>query len=163
MITASFFFDTRRLDKQGRGMLRLVETKNGTRSTLSLGIPLLPNQWKDGLIVNHDNDVVLNRIISIKKGIVDRTILEQTALGTFAGKTAREVIEVLKENLDPEQAEISRRRKRDNELKKNSFMVYFKSFLLTKENPGTKSLYEDTFNKVQSFCDSEGIDSRPFS
>ena len=153
----------RRLDCEGRGHLRLVVCKNGTTATMSLGIALKPEQWENGEVVRHQDATILNRTISIKKGIIDRTILEQSSLGAYVGKTAKDVMNSLKEALDPDLAEQKREQEEKKAVERNSFTLYFSRYLQSKENAGTKALYSDTSKKIQSFCESIGMDFRTLS
>lgn len=158
MIHARYFFDSRRLDKEGRGQVRLVITKSGTTAMLSLGVSVRPNQWENEMVVEHENEDVLNRMLSIKKGIIDRTILEQSTIGNYVGKTARDVVDSLKEALDPDFARRKREMERQKEVEQRSFMLFYERVLQSKKNIGTKMLYLDTMKKIQLFCESEGID-----
>lgn len=158
MVSARFFLDLRRLDKEGRGQLRVIVTKNGTTAMMSLGVSIRPDQWEDGVIVRHENEVVLNRVLSIKKGVIDRTILEQSTLGAYVGKTAREVVDSLKEALDPELARQRKEKERQKDLERSCFTLFYERFVQSKDNAGTKTLYTDTLKKIRSFCESEGMD-----
>lgn len=154
MISASLFFDTRRLDKEGRGQLRIAVSKNGTRALFSLGISLLPDQWKNGEVVKHKDRRLLNRVLTIKKGIIDRAILESMSSGEFAGKNAKEVVEILKEKIDPDLAIERKRKEEEDALERQSFTAFYRSFMSSKTNPGTRGLYEDTYKKIEAFCES---------
>lgn len=158
MIRTRLYFDDRREDKEGRGRLRLYITKNGTSAMLSIGIPpLFKTQWQNGKVINHPDSVLLNRLISIKLGLINRAILESAATGAFAGLSARGVAEELKELMDPELAQKRRLAEEQKALAENSFTTYFMQFLNTKSNPGTKNLYKDTLKKISSYCTAEGI------
>ena len=158
MIYVRLYFDKRRLDKDRNGQVRLVVSKNGTSAMMSLGVAIQEDQWKNGLVVNHENEKMLNSVISIKKGIVDRTILEQTVLGTFAGKTAKDVVDYLKETLDPDIAKAREDREKKEELERNSFTLFFSKYIDSKKKPGTRQLYSDTLQKIRLFCEMESID-----
>lgn len=160
MIGVRFFFDSRRLDKEGRGQVRAVITKSGTTAMMSLGVSVRPDQWANGMVVKHENEEVLNRSLSIKKGIIDRTILEQSTLGNYVGKTARDVVDTLKEALDPDLARRKRELERQKEIEQNSFSLFYERYLQSKENIGTKTLYADTMKKIRLFCESEGTEFR---
>lgn len=163
MITSRLFFDLRRPDSKGRGRLRVVVTKNGTTATMSLGIALKPEQWENGEVVRHDDATILNRAISIKKGIIDRTLMEQSALGTFVGKTAKDVVDSLREALDPDLAAQRKEQEDRKAVERNSFTLYYEKYIQSKDNAGTKTLYSDTLKKIQAFCESEGRDFRTLS
>ena len=163
MINARLFCDSRRLDKGGRGQIRVVVTKNGTTAMMSLGVSVKPEQWANGVVVRHEDEIVLNRALSIKKGIIDRTILEQSTLGAYVGKTAKDVVESLREALDPDLAAQRKEQERKRAVERSSFSLYYERFLQSKDNAGTKTLYSDTLKKIQLFCTSEGMDFRTLS
>lgn len=121
---------------------------------VSLGIKLRPDQWKDGMVINHKNEKAMNRMLSIKKGDIERAILELSFNGAFVKKTSRECLNILIEHLDPERLEERLRR----EKQATSFVGYYTSFMDTKTNEGTKGLYSFTLRKIREFCDSEGYD-----
>ncbi len=158
MARVTLYFDSRRLDKEGRGQLRFIVKHNGSRALLALGISVLPEQWDNGMVVDHPDARLLNQVISIKKGSVDKALLEQTLLGNLVGKSARDVADFLQVILDPDLAE-ERRKKEDIRVREqNSFIRFFDRFLETKGNPGTRSLYEDTRSKILVFCEDQGVD-----
>lgn len=159
MIKAQLFFDHRRPDKEGRGHLRIVIVKNGTRAIISLGISLFPEQWKEGVVVNHKDAKLLNSLISIKKGMVDRTILEQVTLGAFVGKTASEVADVLRGALDPDIEAERKRKEKEVGLAKQSVTIYFEKYIDVKSNTGTRNLYRETLRKIEAYCSSLKMDS----
>lgn len=163
MVKASLYYDTRRTDKQGRGTIRIRVTKNGELSMFSTGISVLPTQWKDGRVVNHPDADILNASLSIKKGNVDRTILEKTSLGAFAGKKAQEIAMILQECLDPDLARKRMEKEKEAEKARNSFLDFFQKFMNTKTNKGTFGLYNDTLKKITAFCADKGIDPASLS
>lgn len=158
MAKVRLFLDKRRLDKEGRGQVRVVVTKSGTSAMLTLGVSIRPDQWQDDMVVRHNDEILLNRLISIKKGIIERTILEQTTLGAYVGKTAKDVVESLREALDPDYAAQKKEKEMKKELERNSFTLYFQKFVQTKDNEGTRNLYQDTLRKIRLYCESEGQD-----
>ena len=113
---------------------------------------------KNDEVVDHPEADLLNKNISIKKGSADKAILEQTILGNLVGKSARDVADFLKEVLDPEFAIERRKQEEARTVELNSLIRFFDRYIETKTNEGTRSLYEDTRNKVISFCEVNGMD-----
>lgn len=154
MITTRFYLDTRKPNKEGTYTLYLVCQKHGKSAMASLGVKLALNQWENGKVVNHKNEKLLNKMLSIKKGDIERATLELSFNGAFVNKTTKECLSILMDYLDPERIEDRRRREKEA----SSFTNYFKSFVEKKKNEGTKGLYNATLRKVREFCDLEGID-----
>lgn len=163
MVKANIYFDARRLDASGKGHIRVRIVKLGKTAMFSLGIDILPSQWKNGQIVNHQNASILNSILSIKKGAIDRALIEMSAMGSLVGKNAKEIAILIQEHLDPDFARKMQDEK-DNVATENVlFCAYFEKYLQKKDNPGTKKLYEDTLKKVSSFLKFEGISTTCFT
>lgn len=156
MINTRIYFDKRRIDREGRGQLRLFITKNGSSAMLSLGIALKEVQWANGKVINHPKATLYNRIIQIKMGAIQGAIMEAQATGAFAGATAKDVADKLKEILDPDLAIKRQKELEEKAIAENSFMRYFEEIIQTKRTVGTKQLYRDTFNKIKAYCQEDG-------
>ena len=158
MITASIYFDTRRANKNGTYPLRLNISKNGGRACMVLGINLFPDQWKDDQVVNHDNARVLNIAIRDKLTQVDKYLLEKESTGHFANKTAKEVLLEVRAHIDPDFAEKLAVEEKQKQEEANSFPKFFQSFIATKQNAGTRKLYQETYTKLELYCEDKGIE-----
>ena len=158
MITASIYFDTRRANKNGTYPLRLNISKNGGRACMVLGINLFPDQWKDDQVVNHDNARALNIAIRDKLTQVDKYLLEKEATGHFVNKTAKEVLLEVRAHIDPDFAEKLAEEEKQKQKEANSFPKFFQSFMGTKQNAGTRKLYQDTYKKLELYCEAKAID-----
>ena len=157
MVKAKIYFDARRLDNNGEGHLRVRVSKHGKTAMFSLAITIRPSQWDNGAIINHPNADSLNSILSIKKGEIDRALIEMSALGIMVGKTAKEIATLIQERLDPDLA--TKRKEHEDKViaEEKSFCLYFSKYIQKKENKGTRTLYSDTFNKIQAFLAKDGI------
>ena len=149
MLRTRIYFDNRRPDKAGCGQLRLILMRNNQTAMISLGISLQKNQWANGVVVNHADAQFLNNVISSKKGAIDRSILEHTTLGTFVGMSMNEIVSLLRPVIDPD-ASVKQKEKRQNE--KPLLLEYFITHAEEKDNAGTRTLYLDTYKKLESFC-----------
>lgn len=150
MIETHIYFDSRRLDKQGQGCLKLVLSKNNKRAMISLGIKLRPNQW-DGKVINHSNKVMLNALINAKKADSDRALIELRTSGIITGKTPKEITQILAEYLDPTLREERLAKEKAEEFQRQNFIIYFKSHKDNMQNPGTRDLYRWTFDTIVRF------------
>ena len=121
---------------------------------ISLGIKVRPEQWDGSQVINHPQAGLLNSIIKIKVGNIESSILNMTALGKFSGKTAKEIVDLLVEELDPEKVEVRKAIERRKELAINGLSARFRHYICLKNKPGTKQLYTDTFNKINDYCKS---------
>ena len=157
MATAKLYFDTRRTNKDGTYPLRLVVTKKGDRASMVLNINLLPSQWENNQVVQHPNARILNTIIANKLSQAQTYILEKELSGELAGKSASEVLSAIRAQIDSDYAAIKAEEEKRKQEENNSFARYFQSFMDLKKNPGTKRLYQDTYDKLVAFCNESGI------
>lgn len=146
MIKTRLYLDLRRLDSEMRGKVRIIISKNSTSAMISLGISVREDQFDHGIIVNHENANILNQTISIKKGQIDKYILEFDALDALVGKDAKEICELIKKKMDPNYQD-----------KSSSFAEYFETYASRKTNQGTRTLYFDTLKKIRTFCAANSI------
>ena len=158
MIEARFFFDSRRKDKQGRSHIRICISRYGQTAMLSSGVSVLPKQWDGHHVVGHPDKVVLNAILSSKLAAANRTIVERTLDGRLDGKTAKEIMDIIKEELDPEYAQLKEQQRQEADKEQGSFFFFFTNYVSRKANAGTRQLYTDTLNKVRAFCEEELIE-----
>lgn len=122
----------------------------------SLGISLLPDQWKDGSVVNHPDADLLNSVIAVKLGIVNRCLLEKSAVGALDGITVDMLAQEIRGRLDPSYAEKKARAEDENQKRKHSFLLFYDQIANRKKNSGTKTLYYDTYHKIEAFCKYRG-------
>ena len=131
-------------------------TKKGQTAMLSLDIKLLPEQWDGSAVIDHPDARILNSVIKMKVGAIERTLLEKSAIGALAGKSAKDIVSLLAEALDPDQFESRQAMARKKELSINGLEARFNLFINLKSNKGTKQLYTDTLNKIDAFCKNSG-------
>lgn len=119
---------------------------------------LLPEEWDGANVVNRDDAKQLNRIIGDKLSMVNHALLHLELKGELIGRSAKEVLLMVMEHINPEKAEQLAEEQDRKQKANNSFSNYFKSFIDTKDNAGTRRLYLDTYNKIERFCDATGKD-----
>lgn len=158
MVDSRLYFDNRRPDKKGRGTLRIVIAYRGTVSMFSTDIKLLPEQWDGKMVVKHPDMKSLNSALKIKVGNVERALIDFSNSGRLDGKTAREIVITLQEELDPLKVEARREAQSRRRMQTNGVFAYFRRFIDLKYNEGTKRLYKDTYKKLQVFCNENQID-----
>lgn len=139
-------------DREGKYPLYMVLAKRGRRAMSTFGIRLLPEQWKDGKVVDHPDCKLLNNIISVRKADFERAIFEMTYMGLLAGKDAGECMNLILESVDPERVEERKRR----ESRKGLFMPYYDSFAASKVKKGTRDIYQCTAKVLRRYFESCG-------
>ena len=159
MIKTRLYLDSRKLDKEGKGTLYFVLSKNGTSAMSSLGIKLFLEQWENGKVIKHTKKDFLNRIIDAKKGDIEKAIIELSYTGIFTHKSAKECVQIIKEYLDPEFAIKNAEEKERRTIENKSFLTYYSKHLSSIDKPGTHGLYMDTYNKIKAFCSTNGKDA----
>ena len=158
MATSVLYFDQRRHKDAGQGQLRIIIRHKGTTAMLSTGITLNADQWKNETIVKHPDAQFLNSVLSSKKGEVDRCLLELSTLGYLRGKTAKEIADIIKKRTDPEYAEEQAAKSKERAEKENSLLLFFNQVAESKDKPGTRQLYKDSYKKIEQFCVASGKD-----
>ena len=122
------------------------------------GINLRLEEWENNTVINRKDAKTLNTLIADKLASTNRELMRLEIAGALSGRSAKEVLLMVQENINQEKAEKwaeAEKRKRDEN---NSFAVYFRGFIATKDNEGTRRLYQDTYNKMERFCDATGKD-----
>lgn len=66
--------------------------------------------------MKHPDADLLNKVISIKKGTVNRCLLELSATGGLEGMTVQKLAEIIKGKLDPSYAEKRKKPRRRPQL-----------------------------------------------
>lgn len=158
MVGSRLYFDNRRPDKQGRGTLRVMITRNGTVAMLSLGIRLLADQWDGAHVVNHPEAKLLNSAIRIKHGDIERSLIDLTNSGRLTGKSAAQAKALLEEELSPGVAQMRKEAARKRHVSVNGLAAFFRRFIARIDNKGTRGLYQDTYNKIVKFCQEHDIE-----
>ena len=116
------------------------------------GINLRPEEWVDNKVVLREDAKILNMIIESKLANVKRAIMQLEYTGALSGRSAREALILVQEHINPERAEIMAEKEERKQAENNSFAVFFQSYIGTKKNAGTRRLYQDTYDKLDAFC-----------
>lgn len=154
MIKAKLYFDQRRLNKNKEGQFRIVISKNRSSAMISTGITIKPEEWKDGRVIGRKDADTLNVVIEMKKSVTDTALFRWSMTGETIGLTAKEIAQKIEEELNPE---LGLKRKQQEEQKRieiNSISRFFALFIAHINNNGTRGLYQDTYHKLDSYCQS---------
>lgn len=147
-----FYLDKRNPDQSGLCTLYVALSRFRKTAMSSLNIKLAADQWADSKVVNHPQKDVLNRVLSAKMGEIDKILLEMSFAGAFANLSAREILDKIHERMDPEYA--VKQKKKEEE--KQCFTRYFMEHMNGIKNDGTRGLYEDTYHKIEKYCQFSG-------
>ncbi len=147
MAKLGLYLDTRRVNKDGTSLLKLLVRHKGKTSYISLQIKLKAEQWdKDKQkVINHPNKAILNSIIATKYLEYEMEILELLKSGKITGLDAFQIKDELLLVVDSEYA-----RKKD---KSKSFAVCFMRFVELKKGR-TKDIYLQTYKKLSIYSKS---------
>lgn len=154
-MTSNLYLDKRRLGKSHLATLKVVISKHGTVGMIPI-IKISPAQWDNGEIINHPNAKLLNSMIKVRVGEIEKLLLELSNTGETSGKTATEICNIIRIRLNPDT-----KNKRTHE--DDDFLSYFHSHINSIKNNGTKQLYTDTYHKIIKYCEEEGIKATTFS
>lgn len=158
MIQASIYLDTRRAKKDGTYPLRIFISRKGKRACMAPGINLRSDEWENNTVVNRKDAKTLNTLIADKLANTNRELMRLEIAGALSGRSAKEVLLMVQESINQEKAEKWAEAEKRKQQESNSFASYFRGFIETKTNAGTKKLYHDTLTKMERFCNDSGKD-----
>ena len=141
MATTKFYLDTRAVKGDNYAPLKVVITKHGHASYISLDVKLLPSQWdeKKQRVTNIENQNKKNNYIYNRKVQIDNAIMELSSHGELTKMTSTQIKNKVKSYLDPK-AEIQ-----------NLFINRYKKFMESRNAERTKEIYKTTLNKILTF------------
>ncbi len=158
MATAKIYFDTRRANKDGTCPLRIFISRKGQRASMVTGITLHPGEWDGNKVVKRTDAKFLNTLVEDKLAQINKALLQLDITGKLSGRSAQEVLQLVQEYINPEKAEKRAEEEKRRQEEENSFAIFFRAFMDTKKNAGTKGLYEGTYKKLECFCGETGKD-----
>lgn len=141
MATTKFYLDTRAVKGDNYAPLKVVITKHGHASYISLDVKLLPSQWdeKRQRATNIENQNKINNYIYNRKVQIDNVIMELSSRGELTKMTSTQIKNKVKSYLDPK-AETQ-----------NLFVNRYKRFMASRNAERTKEIYETTLKKILAF------------
>ena len=105
MIQASIYLDTRRAKKDGTYPLRIFISRKGKRACMAPGINLRSDEWENNTVVNRKDAKTLNTLIADKLANTNRELMRLEIAGALSGRSAKEVLLMVQENINQEKAE----------------------------------------------------------
>jgi len=144
MASIKLYLDTRRPRKDGACPLKLSVSHKGSFQ-ISIGVNLLPEQWKNNRVVMPDNlskQKSLDRYIENRLSSANNILYDLRTLGRLASMTDRE----LRRALDANSTIIP-------EATPALFKNHFERFAGRKSNPRVRELYGITRKKISEVSD----------
>lgn len=142
MATTKFYLDTR--SGEAPFPLKLTITHERKAVYMPLGIKLSPEQWDGVKVVKHPRAGVLNNQLIARKADIDTMLYEWQRTGKTAGKTAKEIREML-EAAENGVAEAP-------PLFKERLLAFARN-----KSRGTATLYYRTLDTMARFCDIDNL------
>ena len=142
MATTKFYLDTR--SGEAPFPLKLTITHERKAVYMPLGIKLSPEQWDGVKVVKHPRAGVLNNQLIARKADIDTMLYEWQRAGKTAGKTAKEIREML-EAAENGVAEAP-------PLFKERLLAFARN-----KSKGTATLYYRTLDTMARFCDIDNL------
>lgn len=88
-INLAITLNTQRPDKAGKYPVRLRSTIDSKVTYYPTGIMLLKEQLVNGVVVNHPNKDLLNTTLLLKKGAIEKELLQNSIIGEVAVKAKK--------------------------------------------------------------------------
>ena len=142
MAVIRIHLDKRTVRKDGASPLKLSICHKGRTSLVSLGVFVRPENWNEAAekVAGLPNRTNLNAFILQKRLDAENAALKLSADGTLDGMSLQQLKRaVLGEEEKAKPAP-------------HGFAGAFREFMGLKERPGTRSVYRQTWVKLQAFC-----------
>lgn len=146
MARASLYLDMRSVKSGQPGPLKIRYYHRGSAIMIPTTIRLLPEQWMDNTIVNHQRAKQWNNMLRLRLADITSEILELEVTGRLSSMTAEQLKKRLMTSIGHETE------KKEYDLFLPIYMEYMGRF----DNAGTISIWNNTLNRLKAFCESEG-------
>lgn len=148
MARASLYHDMRAVKPGQPGPLKIKYYHKGSTIMIPTTIRLLPEQWMDNTIVNHQRAKQWNSMLRLRLADITSEILELEVTGRLSSMTPTK----LKNHL---MTSIGHETKCQDD---NLFLPVFMEKVSKFDKAGTISIWKNTLNRLKAFCDSAGYD-----
>lgn len=146
MARASLYLDMRSVKDGQPGPLKIRYYHRGSAIMIPTTIRLLPEQWMDNTIINHQRAKQWNSMLRLRLADITSEILELEVTGRLSSMTAEQLKKRLMTSIGHETE------KKEDDLFLPIYMEYMGRF----DNAGTISIWNNTLNRLKAFCESEG-------
>ena len=147
MASINFYLDTRSTKGESPSPLKLAIRHKHKTAFISLGVSIMPDQW-DGnpnKIKNRPDKQVLNNVISRRVVEIESLLMKIAASGELNGCDATQIKNRILKEINPEE-----------DTTDNFLANRFLAFIDSKEKKGTKSVYLQTYRRLESFAENLG-------
>lgn len=146
MATVKLYLDTRSTKDGNAAPLKLAIIQKGQTSLLNLNIYLDPSQWdkKRRQIINHPNKRTIENFINRRKLDADSFIINLMESGEICGMSSKDIRDRIAEKFNPQ--------KYERKNKEILFAYRFKKSIQGKNKENTRMVYEQTYNRMLSYC-----------
>lgn len=148
MAKVSLYLDMRAVKPGQPGPLKIKYHHRGSTIFLPTTIRLLPEQWIENTIINHQRAKQWNNMLRLRLADITSEILELEVTGKLGTMTPADLKKRLLNS-------IGHSTEKDNE---NAFLPVFMEYIGKMDNPGTISIWENTLNRIKAFCSDKGYD-----
>lgn len=148
MANTRFFLDKRAVKEPGKAVLKLVIAHQANSALITL-VKIYETQWnpKDEVIINHDDSVALNSLISYKHSVVKRVIAKLMLDEAINNMTAAQIRAKCIDELEPE-----KKKKRIEEKETKISFIYRMRRYAERMGKGSQHTYNYTIKRITEFC-----------
>ena len=138
MAKTGLYLDMRGKAKDGKGSVLITIYHNETTTTISTGVRVAPNHWRNDRVVNVPGDEAINAYLSGKLTDIEKAIALLSLDKRYKSMTASQIRNsiVKKDNINPSDKLVS---------------SVFREYMTQDLRENTKALYRMTLNKVLAF------------
>ena len=138
MAKTGLYLDMRGKAKDGKGSVLITIYHNETTTTISTGVRVVPNHWRNSRVINVPGDEAINAYLSEKLTDIEKALALLSLDERYKSMTASQVRNriVKKDNINPSDKLVS---------------SVFRDYLSQDLRKNTKDLYRMTLNKVLAF------------
>ena len=148
MAKVSIYHDMRAVKPGEPGPLKVKYYHKGSTIMIPTEIKVLPEQWTGKLIINHQRAKQWNNFLDLRLLDITSEILELEVTGKLSDLSPAELKKRLLNSIG----------KKTTEEQPNLFIPVFKEKMESFTNSGTIGIWQNTLNRLTTFCGEKGYD-----
>ena len=148
MAKVSIYHDMRAVKPGEPGPLKVKYYHKGSTIMIPTEIKVLPEQWTGKLIINHQRAKQWNNFLDLRLLDITSEILELEVTGKLSDLSPAELKKRLLNSIG----------KKTTEEQPNLFIPVFKEKMESFTNSGTIGIWQNTLNRLTTFCAEKGYD-----
>ena len=146
MAKVSLYLDMRAVKPGQPGPLKIKYHHRGSTIFLPTTIRLMPEQWMENTIINHQRAKQWNNMLRLRMADITSEILELEVTGKLGSITPADLKKRLMASIG------------HSTEKENAFLPVFMEYIGKIANAGTLSIWNNTLNRIKAFCSDKGYD-----